>query len=497
MGTTKTLHKSRFWQLVKQGFSSNKFMYLVLGLFVFQCLWVAISFKFPMVFDERYHFEVSEIYSHQLSPIISNQAPQYDIYGNLTFGSASLYHYVFSILIRAINLFHPTLYVKVILLRVANIVLVSLGLYLFARVFRLVGLPKVVINLSLLFFITIPSFILVSSTISYDNLLFLLVAVFLSYVVTIIQSDKLDTVLFAKFFLVGMTASLVKFSFLPIFILGFIGIAVNVIQRGVVAGKLKRDVINSMRLGSIYRMIFLGVSLVIVMGLFCFRYVYPTIRYHSPLPQCNVVMQEDRCRKSGVYLYESRALETKKQRMALPIQIYGQNWSQTILLQLDTSAAVISEGKVEFGKSLPIDAFLISIAPVIGILVLIYSWKSLKFTNSQIYLLVIATAIVLSTFIFNIVSYYSVNADLNVQARYLLIPIFIFLTFSMYAINSVIGGRHKIKLLCIVLVLFLISQGGGLIKHILTSQDSWYMQDKTVILVNESAKKILAPWVKE
>ena len=52
---------------------SNKFFYIIIGFFVVEALWFVFSAIYPMAFDEDFHFGLIQLYSHHLSPFLSEQ----------------------------------------------------------------------------------------------------------------------------------------------------------------------------------------------------------------------------------------------------------------------------------------------------------------------------------------------------------------------------------------------------------------------------------------
>ena len=105
--------------------SSEKFFYFVIIFFFLQATWVALSFRYPMIFDERYHFEVIKIFSeHTATPIIYNQPTEYDPYGSLAYGSASLYHYLAGFVLILGRFITTNETVMIISLRIIGILLI-------------------------------------------------------------------------------------------------------------------------------------------------------------------------------------------------------------------------------------------------------------------------------------------------------------------------------------------------------------------------------------
>lgn len=474
--------------------ASKQFFWLVICLFTIQALWVVFSIRYPILFDEVFHFEVIKVFGHQISPIVTNQPIKYDIYGNLTFGSASLYHYLLSYPYRLVASITADFTVQVIFLRIINVLMATTGLFVFARLFKAIGIKQLFINLSIFFFSLIPIVTLVSATISYDNLLFLLTAWFFLLGVQILQTKDISASRVLQFVIVGIFASLVKFTFLPIFVSGLVFVIAILFKK---YGKhTLAKFTESVKNVSKSKQALLIVLFIVISSFFVGRYLVPIIKYGSPIPDCGVTLSRDRCLVSNVYKYESGLKETKLDRPVEPPQQYVLSWLKNIVMQLDTSAAVTPRGTL-VGIAMPIFAILMATGAYIGVVALLIAWRKLD-KNIGWYFLITMTCVLLATvLLFNAMSYYSAHLDINTQTRYLLSVFPIVMVMSLVAINDIIGNRHHIKFLVLVMVLLLCTQGGGIIKPILNANNEWYWQNSVIIETNNSIKNLIAPLVQE
>jgi len=73
VSSKKTKNKEPLSFKIVRFIGSNTFLYIVLGIFLAQAVWVALSVAYPMLFDEHFHLGVISIYSEQLSPFITKQ----------------------------------------------------------------------------------------------------------------------------------------------------------------------------------------------------------------------------------------------------------------------------------------------------------------------------------------------------------------------------------------------------------------------------------------
>ena len=474
--------------------SSKIFFWVVIALFIMQSLWIAFSIRFPMLFDEFYHFGVIKVFSGHLSPIIVNQPVEYDIYGNLTFGNASIFHYLLSFPFRLISFITQDQTIQIIFLRVINILLAASGLIVFARLFKAIDIKQIYINLSLFFFSLITIVTFVSATISYDNLLFLLTPWFLLLGVRILRSKTISVSYILQFIIVGLFASLIKFTFLPIFVAGVLFVFLVVFKKH---GKaLPNKLLKSINKITKFKSVLL-VSLLIIFGsIFTIRYITPTIKYGSPIPDCGATLSVERCRVGYVYDRDMRLKATKAERYAEPPQQYILSWLKSQLTQLDTSAALTPHTWL-YGKPMPVFSFIMSTLAYICSIAILLNLYRIKKNINCIFITTMALVLIFTVFIFNILSYYSAHIDLNVQVRYLLSIFPVFMVMSMVALSDLIGHRRHVKVLILIAVLLFSTQGGGIIKPIINADSNWYWQNTVIIETNKDLKNILSPLVKE
>ena len=155
---------------------SKRFFWVVLGFFIFESVWIALSGVYPGAFDENFHFGLIQIYSHYWLPFLSSQPAHANAYGAVARDPSYLYHYLMSFPYRFISLFVHGQTGQVVLLRLINVGIFSAGTVLFRRILIKVGLSSALSNVCLLLFVLIPIVPELAGQINYDNLLIPLVA---------------------------------------------------------------------------------------------------------------------------------------------------------------------------------------------------------------------------------------------------------------------------------------------------------------------------------
>lgn len=443
-----------------------------------------------MIYDESLHVGIIHIFSHQLSPIILHQPTAYDQYGNLTFGDASLYHYIMSFPYRVIAFFTDNFAIQVVLLRVLNIGMVVVGLVLFSRLFQELKVKQLFTNIGLLLFVLLPIVPLVAATVNYDNMLFPLTALYLLLCVKALKQSKVKWQTAAFVIIVGCFASLVKYTFLPIFAVSLLYLLVAMIRRH---GKgYWRLLVISAKQSSMSKVSFLLLILCIFVGLFVFRYGTSVVRYGSPRPDCQLVMAESRCLHNGTTKLNIQSAASSSQRPALSLPNYTFVWLQNMVSVTDATAET-----GDFPPPLPIMYAATALAVLFGIGGLIYAWRTMPKTSGWYFLLTVMIALGISVYLTDAHNYYLYHAVRAVQPRYFLSIAPIIIVMMVVAWNYILRNARWAKLLNLIILLILFTQGGGFITSVLRSQDSWYWQNSKVISANHAAKSVLSPLVKK
>jgi len=474
--------------------SSKWFLLGVVILFVLQALWIAFSFRYPMLYDESFHFGVIKIFGQQFSPLITNQPPAHDFYGNLANGDASLYHYMMSFPYRLISTIADSVAVQVVFLRTLNVLMAAVGLVLFARLFRKIGIKQAYINVSLLVFVLLPIVPFVAAMINYDNLLFPLTAAYLLLCLRLIQNPKVLWYEYANLIAVGCFTSLVKNTFLPVFAASVIYLAIIIIRRH--GKKFLFLLLVSLKKAKRPWLAAVAVALVIIIGLFSTLYIQNLLRYGTPKPDCVRTLSRERCLANGIARRNLQHHANRDQRPLTEFSDFTQSWLEGMRATTLLTGTNTDTGVTWRAQGLPVMHNLVFFLPFLGIGVLLYAWRSLRKNVGWHFLLTMVVVSFTSVYVYNTQIYYDLHAAFAVQARYLLNLLPVLLVMIVVACNYTLR-RPWLKLACLVVVLLLFTQGGGVVNHILQSQDDWYWQNEKVIQANHMAKKILAPLVQE
>lgn len=295
----KNMHKH-----LRDLLGSNKLFWGIVILFVCQALFIAITSKFPMPFDESYHFALTNYYSHNISPVITSQPEELSLMGDATRLGSYLSHYALSFPLRIVQAFGGDLHMQVVALRVINILFVVAGLYLFRKF--LINLTKIgwVANAAVLLFCLLPVTSYLAAHINYDNLLLVALAGLLlsaQAIITKVNSGKKAT--WSQLMIlvsVAMLGCLVKFTFLPmaaavgLFVIGFISV-----RRA--WPRLMRRSVTKKPSSSMPRIKIAGaiVLFIVSSGMFMERYGGNLIAYKTLQPDCSSVQSLQTCMRYG------------------------------------------------------------------------------------------------------------------------------------------------------------------------------------------------------
>ncbi len=482
--------------------NSRGFLLFILIFFLFEAAWIAVSAAYPQAFDENFHFGLIKIYSHHWSPFLSSQPAGGNQYGAVARDPSYLYHYLMSFPYRVIDTFvHGTIR-QVITLRFINILLFAVGLILFRKILLRAKVSKSLANVSILLFTLIPIVPQLAAQINYDNLLFPLVAwsVLLGFdLIDQLKKKKPSSKTIITIASVCLLASLVKYAFLPIFLV--LGVFLLVILhrnfRHNYGGFFKK-LLTDWKRQSVKIKFLLIAMFVIALGLFIQRDVVNLVKYHSVEPSCSAVLNVSDCKAYSVWDYNyTQHISFEKyisdgHQLINPIS-YTVEWVYWMWYRLFFAVnGPVSSFTNYPPLPLPSAAAILLIGA--GIFLFFKYWRQIFDNNIYLVLLFcISLVYLLVLFAQGYSTYHYTGVLENMNGRYLL-PITL-LAIAIFARSLSIGLKNhqslKTILVCAVLLLFL--QGGGLFTFIARSDDTWDLQNPTVEKVNNTARKITNP----
>lgn len=482
--------------------NSQRFFWAVILFFVFEATWIALSAKYPMAFDENFHFGLIKTYTHYWLPFLSNQPAGADAFGAVPRDPSYLYHYVMSFPYRLIAHFVYSQTIQVIILRFINIALFTTGIILFRRLLCRVGMPMKFMNITFALFVLLPFVPLLAGQINYDNLIFPLVAWACLITLTATEEFKVGkpsarTQL--TLVIVCVFASLVKYEFMPVFA-GIVLFLLVVLKHNnhTKVRALYKKLLRSWHGQSVYSQVLLVALLVISLGLFAQRDGVNLVKYHTFTPNCSKVLSVKSCSKYPPWDFnyhdhkdveKSKADGTMKYENPVSYTGWWMYW-----MWYRTFFAVDGPKKFTNYPPLPLPAAMGAIVIVVGIIALCVCWRHVLKNNLYMQFFLIVSIVYLATlWIEGYLTYRYTGVFEIMNSRYLL-PVLLLLAALMG--KALYGLTRRLPVLrvsfaVIALVFFL--EGGGFLTFIVRSDENWDWQNNTVIHVNNAARKALKP----
>lgn len=484
---------------------SKKFFFFVIALLVLQAAWTACVARYPMAFDENFHFGIIQIYSHQWTPFFSTEPPNSAAYGDLIRNPSYLYHYLMSFPYRLIAAFIHQQTAQIIILRFLNIGLFVAGLFAFRSLLLRMKFSAALTHVSLLMFVLIPVVPFLAGQINYDNLLFGLVALTTLLTFECGKKIKADSQLPANTFIIlvisCLLASLVKYAFLPIFLVQFVYLFVIFLRRKNYVVAL-RSFWTSFCSLSMPLQIVLIIGLVIAGGLFAERYGVNIIRYKSLQPDCAKLESVDQCLQYGPWARNYQiAADNEMLENNAPLDPdqwqFPFAWASGMMHRLYFA---INYDYVNY-YALPIPIVTAGAVGLIGLGACLVFFRRLLKKHPQLLLLVGVVVVYVASLLYvNYTDYLHLRQMLAINGRYLILvlPLLLALIASAYDewFKKVAGKRATTaKLRLTIIILLLTLQGGGVLTYIIRSDEGWYWKNDTVINLSHDLKSTVSPFI--
>jgi len=461
---------------------------------------MALSSRYPMAFDEAYHFGLIKIYAHHLSPWWSAQPAGGDMFGGLYRDPSYLYHWLMSFPYRLISrIFHETIG-QVIALRLINVVIFASGLVVMRKLLLKATRSDALVNLALLFLVLTPVIPSLAGQINYDNLLFVVVPASLLLAVTFVErlraKKRLDLTLLTSLAIFCLLASLVKYAFLPIFLVIIVFLLFFMYRTYRGSGRhLGQELQAAYKKLSIVMKLSLLVGLFISGAMFFERYGINTIKYHTPLPECNQVLSVQQCLSYGPWARNYSILLSKGQPGSGTVHFNTLTFSQHWTFVLYRSMFYVLNGpdsSYTVGQPLLFPALVAVLVLVAGLICLVkFRRQIFKGNPARLLLAVIIVIYVATLWLQNYSDYLHLGQPVALQGRYLipiLAPLYLLLGVAI-AWATRIHRQAQVVLASVAVILFL--QGGGIVTFIVRSDDTWYIQGSVSAKINNKVQPVV------
>ncbi len=495
-----TKHVTGFAPKLVRFLSSRRFFYGVLVFFVLESLWIALSARYPMAFDEDFHMGIIKIYSQHWLPFLSGQPDGANTFGAVAHDPSYLYHYLMSFPYRLLAACTDSQAIQVIGLRLLNIPMVVLALLLFRRLLRRVGMSDAYTHTALALFALIPILPLLAGQINYDNLLLPLVALTCLLAVDVysgFRRRECNLALVGALAVVCMAASLVKYAFLPLAAVTVGFLAVGLWQGFHGRGRaLATAVYRSAKTLRRRTAVVLALGVLVLAGLFIQRYGVNMVQYHTPVPSCDAVLNESACRSYGPWLRNYELAKAKGETDSSPVT-YTVHWVQALHYRLFFMVNGPHDNFRNYPPLLLPSATAVLLAVSASVALLLYGRRVFSGQPLLIYLAALVGFYAAVLWAEDYSQFIETGQPVAINGRYLLPVALPLAAVAGRALRVALSGTPRVKAWAAAVVLVLFLQGGGVSTFILRSDAAWYWQNTVVWHANNAAHHVLAPIIIE
>lgn len=502
--------------VVHRALTSNRFFYGVIVVLILQASWVALSGRYPMAYDEQNHIGIVKLYSAHISPFWDAQPPGDAPFSAVSRDPSYLYHYTMSFAYRLFDLFWKTDEAKIIGFRFLSIAMFSVGLVLYRKVLLRTRASKALVHTVLALFVLIPTIPFLAGQMNYDNMLFPLLAATLLLATGIVADIKAGTPDARKVVLfigIGLLAGLVKFPFLPL-LLAMVIWLLTVFARyygkkGTHASHGKAARSKALRqlwqsFVDLRRPVQVALALLLVVAgvLFFERYGINTIRYGTPVPACDQVLDEQRCMSFGpwkrdydITIAKNNGTLTPVPPSTGPIYFTIDEWFKLLIWQFFYSLNGPVDG---FAVGFPYPVLYFTAVTLLGLagVATILSWRRVLRMSYVKGLLLVAFLYIAVLWLQNYSDFRQLHLATAIQARYIVLVLPILLLVLALGATAMLRKLPSIKAALVVLTCAVfVTQGGGIEVFILRSTPMWWWPNSVVVQANQTAQKLLDPMV--
>lgn len=406
-----------------------------------------------------------------------------------------LFHYLLSFPLRIIELFTDNIFVQVGILRLINVIFGAVGLYYFFKLFDELKFSRSISNLSIAILISIPVVPWVAGAINYDNFIFMLTPVFMLIFAKLIKSKTINWALVTTLMLIGMVASLAKFTFLVVFAGALIILAITAFYRKDYLKVPSRINIKS------FKHIALAVFVTIACVMFVQTYIVNVIQYGTPRPSCQTTLGTERCLANSVVRANERQKGSLDERSMNGPVVYLFRWLDGMINSSSFSASQ-PDRSIPASVKAPLPVVQISILLIfIAVIVCIVRYGKISLKSVASLVALVSLIYIFTVLINGYLLYEKYHAFRAIQFRYMLPQVLILIAYAIYLFvqNNQRRLVEHASTFIITAYLFLILvfiQGGGIITHIMRAEPNWYKVEQ-IRQINVNMRDILEPIVKE
>lgn len=479
---------------------SRQFFVGVMVVFLLQAVWIALSGRYPMAFDEDFHLGIIRLYAHHISPFWNTHPVGSEAYGAIARDPSYLYQYLMSFPYRLISAITTSQAAQVIFLRFISIGMFAASLPLYRRLLLKSGASRAIVHLCLAIFVLVPIVPLLAAQINYDTLLMPLAALTLllsvSFVEELERHKRINVKVLLLLVITGLLTSLVKYAFLPILLVAFVYVVVAARRTYPSAKKFWLGIGTGLTLMTRRTRVVLLLLVVLSAVLFMQRYGVNIVRYRTPVPDCGAVLTVKQCSSYPPWNRDYSLAQTKADRDTTRSPLtFSADWFYGMWMR---SFFAVDGPGTRFQTHGPL------VLPGIGAIVFgsaaaIMTAVSLRRTfrryDGQILGLFVAVVAVYIVLLWadEYHSFLQTGQAVAINGRYLLPVLPLFLTMLALGTNVFLKSRENLKLVFASAVIVCVVWGGGAMTYILRSNNAWYWPNQTVRDANRVVRQVVGP----
>lgn len=494
---------SRFFLALWRACGSRLAWSLIIGIFSFQAVFIALTGRFSMAFDEYYHLALIKLYAVTWLPWQIQQPDGPATMGVVEENSSYLYHYLMSFPYRIIELFTHDQTVQIILLRFIDVAIVIAGLYVFRKLLLMAGASRSAAQVILFVVTLVPMTAFLAGQMTYDSLFFsataltLLLTLRCLQMLTKKQIPSLALVLSTGAVLVF--SSLIKYPFLPMSLAIVLVCVVFVVWRWRREPEFYRRVIQTWKSTlTSPDTILAGLALIVGLVFFGFSDGRNIIVYHTPSPNCAAVLGDERCLGYDPWRRDYHYVQQKLyEQVTTEDKIGYPGWWVSQMMRESYFSVGPREVGYPAGDPLPTSFFIGKVIATISIIAIVLGIKRLWRKGIAQQLFLTTTLIYIGVlFAQNFSDYIRTGIPVAIHGRYIiqLLPILGFLAYSAFTPLPVKLKHYKTTILALLLILIIGAfYGGGIMVYIIRSYDSWIWPYAVELL--QHIRAILWPWI--
>lgn len=491
--------KSSWSRTVTRFFASAVFFRIVLGVFLFEALWVTFSARYPMVFDEDFHFGIIKIYAHHWLPFLPDNVAPSGVYGAVSRDPSYLFHYLMSFPYRIISAVTGSLFWQIVFLRLIDVALFAGALVLFRKFMLKLGVSRAFTHVAMLLFVLIPVTPLVAGQVNYDNLLLLLTAwlcVLTADAILAIRNHKFPLKTLILLLIVCLGGSLTKYAFLPLVLAAALVLLAQLLVTfwGKFLKELWPEVKRGFNVISSKAKTVLAIVLIIFCGLFAQRYGVNLVRYHAPVPDCAQVLSVNQCKNYGPWGRDYGYKQGKSSTFHPKPVSYASSWIQGMWRRM----FFVINGP--FGPAwyanvppLPLPSDAATAIAIVSLALVVFYFRRI-FQGGWLVIFAVSLVVIYTGALFYDLykAYAQTGVVVAVNGRYLLEILLPAAAVAGLAWSRLLRRLPRVKTVVAIAAIVMFLQG-GIFEFIVQSNADWNWQNSFTTSVNNGARRVLKP----